>query len=216
MFRSSPTPPPWTQPDWIEQSGAWATTELARLGRRVTGPIESIHARIWSTVLRIPTDAGNVFLKACGPAGFHEPRLLQFLAESFPGRTPRVIAINEHHKWVILQDAGGERLREVLARDRNLRHWRAILPLYAQLQVDLIDHVKDLLSLGVPDDRPGNLPAQFQSLLDHVELLYLDQPGGLRSSDHARLCELLPRVRQVCDGDLLACGIPQTLHHGAQ
>src|SRR5439155_17017306 len=122
-------------------------------------------------------------------------------------------AVDEKRGWVLLADLAdrGERLREVLARDRDLGHWRAILPLYAQIQIDLAGRVDELLNLGVPDDRLVTLPDKFASLLDDVEFLCLDQPDGLRSSDHARL--RAPRIDEACDC-LLACGVPETLHHG--
>jgi Ser/Thr protein kinase RdoA (MazF antagonist) len=49
--------------------------------------------------------------------------------------------------------------------------------------------------------------------LDDVEFLYLDQPDGLRRSDHAKLRDALARVSEACDR-LVDGGIPQTLHHG--
>src|SRR5207247_7346359 len=115
---------------WAD-AGAWAIDQFARLGRRVTGPIETVHERIWSTVLRVPSDGGDVFLKACGPAGACEPALLRFLAHSWPHCMPGVLAVDEKQAWVLLADLtdGRKRLREVLARDRDLAHWRAILPL---------------------------------------------------------------------------------------
>jgi hypothetical protein len=205
--------PPWMHERWADDAGAWATRELARVGRRVVGPIESVHARIWSTVLRIPSDAGDVFLKACGPAGAHEPALLRFLAELWPERVPGVLAVDISRGWVLMADAGRARLRETITRDRDLAHWRTILPLYAKMQIELAGRVDGLASLGVPDDRVETLADKLTALLEQSEFLHFDQPGGLRSADHARLRASLPRVRAACE-KLVACGIPQTLSHG--
>jgi hypothetical protein len=201
------------QTGWADEAGAWASRELTRAGRRVTGPIASVHARIWSTVLRVPSDDGDVLLKACGPAGAHEPALLRFLAELWPNRVPGVIAVDVPRALVLMTDAARERLREVITRDRDLSHWRAILPLYAQMQLELTSRVDALASLAVPDDRVETLAEKLAALLDEAEFLHLDQPGGLRSADHARLRASLPRVREVCE-KLVAAGIPQTLSHG--
>jgi hypothetical protein len=200
------------QPGWAEGAGAWAAAELARLGRRVTGPIESVHARIWSTVLKIPTGTGDVFLKAAGPAGAHEPALLRLLSRSWPRCMPDVLGVDEERAWVLLAD-GGQRLRERLTRDPDIGHWRRLLPLYAQVQIDLVDRTGELLPLGVPDDRLATLPASFRSLVNDTEMLHLDAPDGLRSSDHERLRALTSRVADLC-ARLLACGVPETLHHG--
>jgi Phosphotransferase enzyme family len=204
------------QAGWADEAGAWATRELARAGRRVAGPIESVHARIWSTVLRIPTaagDGGDVFLKACGPAGAHEPALLRFLAGRWPERVPRVIAVDISRGWVLMADAGREQLRETIARHRDLSHWRTILPLYAQMQIELAGDVDELAALGVPDERVETLADKLAALLEQIEFLHRDQPGGLRSGDHTRLRAALPRVREACE-KLLAQSIPQTLSHG--
>ena len=52
---------PWTQPGWFEQASAWIHAELERQGIRVSGPIEQPHVRPWSTVLRVPTIAGDFY-----------------------------------------------------------------------------------------------------------------------------------------------------------
>ena len=60
----------------------WATAELARLGRRVAGPIEQPHVRPWSTALRIPTDRGAAWFKATGPGPAYEGALLELFRRS--------------------------------------------------------------------------------------------------------------------------------------
>src|SRR3954454_12672731 len=70
---------PWTQPGWREQAEAWVHAELTRRGIRVDGEIEQPHLRPWSTVLRVPTSAGDYFFKATSPLLAHEPALTQWL-----------------------------------------------------------------------------------------------------------------------------------------
>jgi hypothetical protein len=63
----------------------WVTDRLADLGITVTGPPGWQRERHWSTVQRVPTDHGDVWLKA-NAAGFaHEAGLLGLIAARAPG-----------------------------------------------------------------------------------------------------------------------------------
>ena len=57
----------WERAGWAERAGAWVNRALADHGLRATGPAEAVHVRIWSAVLRVPTDGGAVYLKPENP-----------------------------------------------------------------------------------------------------------------------------------------------------
>ena len=67
--------PDWVDPAWRVEADSWAEARLEELGLERTGAIEQPHVRPWSTVLRIPTDAGDVWFKANMPGLEHEARL---------------------------------------------------------------------------------------------------------------------------------------------
>ena len=79
-----------------------------------------------------------------------------------------------------------------------------MLPRYAQLQLDAIDDVGELLSVGVPDRRLDKLPSQYEYLLGETP--------GLTAEELARLDRLRPRVKEMCE-ELGAFGIPETIQH---
>ena len=54
----------WTQPDWLRLAHAWIYQSLRNQGKPVIGPVEQIHVRPWSTILRAPITGGYVFFKA--------------------------------------------------------------------------------------------------------------------------------------------------------
>ena len=58
---------PWDEPGWHDQAEDWITAQLAANGWHATGPVETVHQRIWSVFMRIPTDKGTVFFKAPAP-----------------------------------------------------------------------------------------------------------------------------------------------------
>ena len=190
----------WTDPDWLAEAHAWIAAHVSP-----TGEIEQPHVRPWSTVMRVPTADGAVWFKANGPEEFHEAALVGVLAEERPDAVPPLLAVDLDRGWMLMTDAG-ERLREIVARERSLARWFGILPLYAGVQIDVAPRAHELVALGVPDMRLAVLPAKFETLLDEVA-------GKL--SDHeleARTREKLPWVREACE-ELASYGIPETVQH---
>lgn len=201
----------WTQPDWFAQASAWIRAELARRGSGVSGPIEQPHLLPWSTVLRVPTLDGDLYFKATAPALAHEPALTQALARWRPDCLPRVLAIDRERGWMLMAD-GGTTLRRFIHSARDLQHWHRVLPLYAEVQIELAGRLHELLALGALDRRPATLPARYQQLLADAAALRIDLPEGLTSDEHRRLRELAPRFAAIC-AQLADYRLPETLHH---
>jgi hypothetical protein len=65
----------WREPGFVEAATAWVDARLADLGRLRTGEPEQPHVTDWSTVLRVPTDAGDVWFKANDHTMLHEGAL---------------------------------------------------------------------------------------------------------------------------------------------
>ena len=116
---------------------------------------------------------------------------------------PELLAIDRDRGWMLMADAGVP-LVGVLARERDLRRWLEVLPQYAQLQLDAIADVDELLSVGVPDRRLDKLPTQYEHLLGATP--------GWPARSCAQLDRLRPRVREMCE-ELAAYGIPETIQH---
>jgi hypothetical protein len=170
-----------------------------------TGEIEQPHVRPWSTVMCVPTANGPVWFKANGPQEHHEAALVGALAEERPDAVPPLLAVDVERGWMLMADAG-ERLREIVARERSLARWLEILPLYAGVQVDLAPRAEELVSLGVPDLRLAVLPDRFEALLDRLSGRLDDE------AFEARLREKLPWVRDASE-ELASYGIPETVQH---
>src|SRR6476469_7445991 len=112
---------PWQQPGWLEQATHWTEGELARQGIAITGVIEQPHVRPWSTVLRIPTTAGDVYFKAVTPLIAHEVPLTLVLTQWQPERVLPVLAADPARHWLLMPD-GGVRLRDIIRADHDLGH----------------------------------------------------------------------------------------------
>jgi len=183
--------PGWTDPEWLAEARSWIDAQLAELGVEPTGALEQPHVRPWSTVLRLPSSAGDLWFKANHPSLAHEAGVVALISRRRPDLVPELLAADLERGWMLMGD-GGERLREVIARERDLSRWLELLPQYAELQIDLAGDADQLVALGSPDRRLAVLPDRFEEL--------------------GQSLEHLPRVREW-SARLAAFGIPETIQH---
>ncbi len=189
---------PWEEPDWIERAHGWIRARLPELGLAPTGDIEQPHITSWSTVMRIPTDRGDVWFKAnTGPLR-HEAALVSLLAERRPDVVPPLLASDDALGWMLMADAGTT-LRQVSPEEAWLDGWRDVLPRYASLQVALTGDVDTLLAMGVPDLRLAGLPDRYAQLVEEI-------------GAEGRFRDAVPQVVELRDR-LAAYQIPETVQH---
>jgi len=193
----------WTEPRWLAEAEGWIHEQVALLGNAVSGPIDQHHARPWSTVMRVPTERGDVYFKANARPLRHEAGVVSVIAARRPDCVPPLLAADVERGWMLMADAG-TRLREIVQRERDLTCWHEILPLYAGLQIDLTDDAEELLAVGAPDLRLVMLPSRYEQLLDELPTL--------PPEDRCRLEASVPRVRELCD-ELAGYGLPETIQH---
>jgi hypothetical protein len=172
---------------------------LAANGVEPTGPIATIHERPWSTVLRVPTADGDLFLKQEQPVQAYEVALTVALAERWPDRVPEVVAADLERAWLLLRD-GGARVADSGAFDAFAR----ALALYGELQVGEIAHADELLSLGLRD-------LSLRVVVDAYEPFW-ERDHGLEPDEVARLAALAPKYRERC-AELAGLGLPLSIQH---
>ncbi|MEU7617619.1 aminoglycoside phosphotransferase family protein [Micromonospora rifamycinica] len=232
------TPAGWADPQWRSAALDWVTGQLARHGRRVTGPVEP-RLRPWSLVWRVPTDAGPYWFKANNPGTAYEAVLVAELARRAPGRVLDPVAVDTGRGWSLLPD-GGPSLRDLAEPDPA--RWVDVLATYAGLQRAVAPAADELVALGVPDHRPAALPGLLAGLLDDRAALLLGPGGGPPAGDgppaegrqdtgdgppagggqdaddgmdaatHDRLRAYLPRFAEDCQR-LADSGIPASVQH---
>jgi phosphotransferase family enzyme len=190
---------PWTSPSWLAEAAAWMAPYA-----HGAGEIEQFHVRPWSTVLRVPTAAGDLYFKAVSRVHAFEPALTALLAELQPGRVPDLVAADVARGWLLMRD-GGARLRELVESPADLHHWEALLPEYARLQIETAPHAETMLAMGVPDERLAVLPR-------HLEELLATHPPGLTAGDQRLIADALPRIETMC-AELASLGIAETIQH---
>jgi hypothetical protein len=207
---ASSNPRPWQDPAWMKHAHEWIHAEAAHRSIRIIGDIAQPHLYPWSTVLIAPTEKGRLFFKATAPETIYEAALTQKLAEWIPDCMPELVAVETERGWMLMQD-GGEQLRQWVRPARDVKPWEPIIPRYAEVQASLVDHVHEILALGVPDHRLANLPSLYSGLLADKESLLIDQEKGLTSREFQELKEKSSRFGQICS-NLAAFGLPETLN----
>lgn len=201
----------WTQPEWQQSAHDWIQQQLDAQQLALTGPIEQPHVRPWSTVMRVPTDGGTYYFKAGTAVLGHEAALTRWLAARRPDCTPDLRAVDPERNWMLMTD-GGTSLREVIRHEGTLTRWHSVLPLYANLQLEMQPEADTLLGLGVFDRRLETLPAGYAALVADVDGLLIGEEDGLTPAEFERVQGLADRFAAMCEA-LTAVGITETLHH---
>jgi len=192
----------WSDASWRREAEAWIDRELSGRSIARIGATTQPHVRPWSTVLLVPTTDGDLYFKASGPVQAFEVPLLAKLVPHYGDRVPDVLAHDVERAWLLMRD-GGTPFRELVREPRDLHHWEAVVPLYAEVQLGIAGEVDELLALGVPDLRLERLPGEFRDLVERSELA---------DEERSALCGLEPRVVELCE-ELRDDGIPATLQH---
>ena len=182
---------------------AWLREVAVDRRIELTGPIEVVHHRPWSTVYRAPAGGSALFMKVCSVVQLHEPRVIALVAQEYPELVPGLVARHPSKPWVVLRD-GGPRLRATRPGAAQLAVWHGLLPRYAELQRSLLGRDTELLATGLPDRRLDRIAGLFERVLDDSRWSP-DEP-------RARVRALLPAIRRAC-AELTAIGIGASLDH---
>lgn len=187
---------------WAEVGGpardlAWAAGELASHGREAAGRPQQLRTWNLSSIWRLPTSSGDVWLKAVPPFFAHEGRLIDALASP---SVPTLVAYDEAGRMLIEHIEGEDRYGatgpDVLA----------MVDVLVELQSGWAGRTSELVDFGLPDWRPVPF---IQAAADTVART----AGALAPATRGALDRLLGGAEQRFS-DLASCGLPDTLVHG--
>jgi hypothetical protein len=200
----------WSLPGWFREAEEWIRAQAEQHGAALLGPVEQRKSWSISCILRAPTTAGTLYLKAAPPLFAHEPRLTATLASLFPGRVPEVLATDDERRWFLMREFRGPLLREI----DDVELWEVTVRRLAEMQVACCDQGAWLLSLGCPDRRLPRLAEQIEALLADEATLRPDPAvgEGLTDEEIARLRGFAPDVAALC-AEVDAGGVPASLIH---
>ncbi len=98
--------------------------------------------------------------KATAPETIYESALTQALARWYPDRMPELVATDTAQGWMLMRD-GGEPLRASIRPTKDIAPWTPVIKLFSEVQIGMIEHVSELLALGLPDWRLAHLPELY-------------------------------------------------------
>lgn len=192
VFADDPLRMPWARPGGPRRHLEWAREVLSLRGHSPVG--EPAQVRTWnlSSLWRIPTDRGTVWLKAVPPFFAHEGAVLERLQEH---AVPRLIA----------QADGVCLLEEIPGRD-----------LYGPDESAALRMVELLVDLQC------SVPVETLPLMPRWPVASLAEPGArtLRAAHAGLDAQTRRTVSRLIDGldrrasRLDDCGLPETLVHG--
>ena len=204
----------WARLGWFDRAVAWITQHVTQAGYALVAPIEQVHVRVWSTVLRVPTSGGMLYFKASGPSYTYEPALTQYLSIHWSHDMPHVLAVDTQQTWMLMKDAGRPLRDLLLAGDTrsNSIYLEQAYARYAQFQIETAAYTDTLLMLGCSDRRLHMLPTLFEQVVADTSILLPGQKEGISEADLHSLQAFTPQVREMCD-ELASYKLPETLHH---
>lgn len=201
--------PDWARPGWHVAMLAGVDAALARCGRSRTAGIEQLRTWGRSTVLRIRTNQGDVYLKAVPPMFAHELTLAEWLADHVPDQSPELLSIDHERLWILMTPYEGAALETV----DDVRHWEGAWRAFAKLQRQLAPWAGDLLALGLPHRPLARLEHEIDGLLARDDLLMTGRTGGLTPDETTRLRGHAPILAALAR-ELATFDIPLTIEHG--
>ncbi len=205
---------PWTARGWFGAAEKWIETELARLGRQTTGPVEQWrNAGYTSCLLRVETRAGRVWFKACSEGMPYEPALTHAVAAHVRGFAPRVLAIDAERRFMLLEDFRGRKLAQVEDASTRQALLRVLLERMARLQRDFATRSGELFALGLPDWRPETLRRVMLLALESLAGEPRFNTGPEYSAALERAQSVLPALDEMAR-ELAGLGVPCSLSHG--
>lgn len=201
----------WSTGAWRDEATRWLDARLADAGVARTGAVEQPRLRPWGTVLRAPTTAGAVWLKATAPATAFEATLYPILHRHAPDAVLEPIAVDPERGWLLLPD-GGIPLGDALDDEALVDAMAAVLPRYAELQLALAPAVEGMLAAGVADMRPAALPDRFDEAVAITGAYVATHGDGEQRALHGRIAAAWPLVTTWAER-LSASPVPPSIDH---
>src|SRR2546427_9278543 len=155
-----PNRAPWARPGWVRAAVRRAEATLDAVGRRRTDG--AIQVKTWnlSSVVRLPTEGGDAWLKSTPTFMVHEGAILSLVAAGAPSLVPRMLGDDPANRTVLLDDVAGEdqRYAPPATLVRMVRSWVAVQSHWA-------DRTEQLVAAGLSDVRADAFLPQVGVLL---------------------------------------------------
>ena len=187
----------------------WARSAID-LNDAANHAIETVVQTPWSSVLKINTSQGLVYLKQTPPDLFIEVAIIQKCRDLCKiTNIPEVIAENKELHCFLMKECGDVSLRTLFDGHLNTDLLVQGLHTYKAMQQATVSHVDAFLQAGVPDWRLLHFPKLYQELISNEAFL---KTQGLEAAQIKILQDSLGHLEALCLA-LSSYGIPECLSH---
>jgi len=190
---------PWARAGGPSDDLAWATWRLEESGLGLTGPPAQIRTWNLSSIWRLATTSGTVWLKVVPDFFAHEGMVVELVALLRADTVPEVIACEGNR--MLLADIPGEDLY-----DTGFSHVAAMARLLIDAQVATGDLVDELADRGATDWRIREMAPQLARVVD-------DWGHSLDLEARWRLDAIVDGLEATATA-VANAGLPDTLVHG--
>ncbi len=199
---------PWMRRGWLDATTNWIRNQFRQRGITFER-VEQVRISEQACLLRVFTDAGTYYFRAVVAMPPYEAALTATLATWLPGRFPQIVAHDEVHHWLLMDDFGGA----ALEGERDIARWQRAARRFSEIQIGLALRKEELLALGCPEHALPALAAQLADLLAGEHATPPKALAGLSDEQRAALRALLPELQSACIA-LQQIDLPATLEHG--
>ncbi len=187
---------PWAKPGGPAADLAWANGVLRAQAMAPNAPPEQIRSWNLSSLWRMPTTGGDVWLKVVPPFFAHEGAILEALAGA-----PVPAVLGRDGPRVILAGIPGED-----QYDAPLPRLHPMVDILVGIQVAWLGRAEELLAIGLPDWRAPALTAAIADLVERAG-------HRVAAADRVTLADFVEGLSSRFEA-VAACGLDDGLVHG--
>ena len=199
----------FVQTGWLMEVLTWARSSLADHGVELTGTWSQYNMGPDFALLRFDAVGRNVWFKAVGEPNHREFGITKRLAELRLPHLPPLLAQREDwHGWLMFDCGDG-----ALDEEAEPRHWVCVARALAELQIESVGQVAQILDSGAQDLRAHTLSRLVDPFLDSMGRLMEEQPAVFPPVLSREELGRLGKRIQAGLAHLDQLGIPDTLGH---
>ena len=199
----------WYRPGWFETPAVGSNKRFETPVLPKTGRVDQLRSWERSSIMRVATNAGDLYFKAVARGWKHEPALTAYLSAHFPDLMPTVVAAEPESGRMLVREFPGEPLPD----SKILEQWKAAYAALGRVQRELVALVPELEALDVPVRDLEAIQDELTALLGDERKMRAGMEGGLTEAEIAALRAAEPRLIEACLR-LQTGPVPLSLDHG--
>lgn len=201
---------PWFNKNWFSEIKPYIKNILERNGYSVLGEIKQFYLSKISCILKVETNQGFIYIKRVLPPLFEkEPLITKKMSEYEPKYFPEIVFIDSKKGLIFTKDFG----ENVLAESKNIDDFLNTVKSYAKLQIAMIKHSANLISVGMVDRSLNKMLTQLKDMLIKGDKIFLDEENCLTSQEVKQILENFEKIEGLVL-ELSKYNIPETIDHG--